>query len=120
MINYEDYLRKTQQDWESRWENVQELITFASEVESDVSSATKPPPMDRPLNQAEGSTGLVEEYGLFSLYILALILVLDRRQSPLRQFLQASMLSSEGDNQSEEEGKEVRSSLIARAFRSIF
>ena len=34
MINYEDYLKKTQQDWESRWENIQELITFASEVES--------------------------------------------------------------------------------------
>lgn len=40
MINYEDYLKKTQQDWESRWENIQELITFASEVES------QPPPQD--------------------------------------------------------------------------
>ena len=39
LIKYEDYLRKTQQDWESRWENVQELITFASEVESE----THPP-----------------------------------------------------------------------------
>lgn len=35
MIDYEGYLRKTQQDWESRWENVQELITFASEVEKE-------------------------------------------------------------------------------------
>jgi DNA helicase-2/ATP-dependent DNA helicase PcrA len=26
-------LKRTQPDWESRWENVQELITFASEVE---------------------------------------------------------------------------------------
>jgi DNA helicase II / ATP-dependent DNA helicase PcrA len=33
LLEYEDYLRRTQPDWESRWENVQELITFASEVE---------------------------------------------------------------------------------------
>jgi DNA helicase-2/ATP-dependent DNA helicase PcrA len=33
LLEYEDHLRKTQPDWESRWENVQELITFASEVE---------------------------------------------------------------------------------------
>ncbi|KJA22922.1 hypothetical protein HYPSUDRAFT_185668 [Hypholoma sublateritium FD-334 SS-4] len=88
-INYEDYLRKTQQDWESRWENVQELITFASEVESDVTSTTKKLPLEHLLNEAEETTGVAEE-----------------RQSILRQFLQASMLSSEGDNQSEEEGKE--------------
>lgn len=34
-IEYGDHLRKTQTDWESRWENVQELITFASEVNTD-------------------------------------------------------------------------------------
>jgi DNA helicase-2/ATP-dependent DNA helicase PcrA len=33
LLEYQDHLRKTQPDWESRWENVQELITFASEVE---------------------------------------------------------------------------------------
>jgi superfamily I DNA/RNA helicase len=32
-IQYQDHLRKTQQDWETRWENVKELITFAKEVE---------------------------------------------------------------------------------------
>lgn len=36
LIEYEDHLKKTQPDWESRWENVQELITFASDVESDL------------------------------------------------------------------------------------
>lgn len=41
MIGYEDHLRKTQQDWESRWENVQELITFASEVEEEASKQKK-------------------------------------------------------------------------------
>jgi DNA helicase-2/ATP-dependent DNA helicase PcrA len=33
LLEYQDHLRKTQPDWESRWENVQELMTFASEVE---------------------------------------------------------------------------------------
>lgn len=42
LLEYEDHLRKTQQDWESRWENVQELITFASEVESEVTPPEHP------------------------------------------------------------------------------
>lgn len=41
-------MRNTQPDWESRWENVQELITFASEVMADdigaqIPSLTNPP-----------------------------------------------------------------------------
>lgn len=38
LIDYEEHLKKTQQDWQSRWENVQELITFASDIEADVAS----------------------------------------------------------------------------------
>lgn len=38
LVEYEDYLKKTQQDWESRWENVQELINFASEMEGDLAT----------------------------------------------------------------------------------
>lgn len=37
MIQYQEHLKKTQQDWDSRWENVQELITFACEIETDSS-----------------------------------------------------------------------------------
>jgi DNA helicase-2/ATP-dependent DNA helicase PcrA len=45
LVDYEDHLKKTQPDWESRWENVQELITFASEVEHDVNmSGVEPAP----------------------------------------------------------------------------
>ncbi|KDR76278.1 hypothetical protein GALMADRAFT_225966 [Galerina marginata CBS 339.88] len=81
MINYEDHLKKTQQDWESRWENVQELITFASEVEAEAQKQKTQP--------AEGpSNAVIEE------------------RSVLRDFLQASMLSSEGDNETEDESKE--------------
>lgn len=31
-LNYADHLQKSQPDWESRWENVRELITFATET----------------------------------------------------------------------------------------
>ncbi len=40
-IEYENHLRKTEQDWDTRWENVQELITFASDVEGEVQSAAQ-------------------------------------------------------------------------------
>jgi len=79
LLEYEDYLRRTQPDWESRWENVQELITFASEVEGsslDELDSEETPTEDEP------------------------------KETPLRLFLQASMLSSEGDSQSEDNNKE--------------
>ncbi|KIM39808.1 hypothetical protein M413DRAFT_74334 [Hebeloma cylindrosporum] len=79
VLNYEDHLKKTQQDWESRWENVQELITFASEVESEAT-----PPNPQPSAPSEAT----------------------EPSSALRQFLQSSMLSSEGDNKTEEENQE--------------
>ncbi|KAF8638307.1 hypothetical protein AX17_002327 [Amanita inopinata Kibby_2008] len=65
LIDYMDHLRKTQLDWETRWENVQELITFASEVDVDGLDTG-------PSKQSQ--------------------------ETPLRLFLQASSLSSEGDN----------------------
>lgn len=34
LIKYEEHLKKSQQDWEMRWENVQELINFASHSEN--------------------------------------------------------------------------------------
>ncbi|GAW01673.1 atp-depentend dna [Lentinula edodes] len=75
LISYEDHLRKTQPDWESRWENVQELITFASDVQSD---------------WQDGPAVAASEDAQTS------------RDTPLRLFLQASMLSSEGDQQSKQ------------------
>ncbi|KAJ3512674.1 hypothetical protein NLJ89_g3394 [Agrocybe chaxingu] len=83
LINYEDYLKKSQQDWESRWENVKELITFASEVE------TEGPKHNFSVIDADGNPiGPAEE------------------QTILRQFLQSSMLSTEGDNETEDESKD--------------
>lgn len=39
LTRYEEHLRKTQEDADSRWQNVQELINFASEMEGELSSA---------------------------------------------------------------------------------
>ncbi|RDB25802.1 ATP-dependent DNA helicase PcrA [Hypsizygus marmoreus] len=80
LVDFESHLRKTQPDWESRWENVQELITFASEFDTDI-------PYAEPSTEENSDTTTAKD-------------------TPLRLFLQASMLSSEGDNQSEEDSKE--------------
>ncbi|KAG6860853.1 hypothetical protein C0993_002809, partial [Termitomyces sp. T159_Od127] len=78
LVGFEDHLKKTQPDWESRWENVKELITFAIEVASDTDAVEQQAATDeRP------------------------------KDTPLRSFLQASMLSSEGDNKNEEDTKDV-------------
>lgn len=47
MIDYQGHLTKTQPDWESRWDNVQELINFASEVAANQTPrASTPRPED--------------------------------------------------------------------------
>lgn len=40
-IKYGEHLRKTQPDYESRWDNVQELINFAMEVENGMPVAVE-------------------------------------------------------------------------------
>ncbi|KIK97773.1 hypothetical protein PAXRUDRAFT_135598 [Paxillus rubicundulus Ve08.2h10] len=72
LIQYEEHLKKTQPDWELRWENVQELINFASE---DVGGSGVGSLATSPDSKSSSDT-------------------------PLRQFLQASMLSSDGDKSS--------------------
>lgn len=46
LVDYENHLKRTQPDSDVRWENVKELITFASEVDvggsQEPSSATEP------------------------------------------------------------------------------
>lgn len=79
LLDYHHHLRSTQPDWEARWENVQELITFASEFESKSAADEEEAGEDRDdeWEEADGTT-------------------------PLRAFLQASMLSSDGDNDDSE------------------
>ncbi|KAF7976974.1 hypothetical protein HWV62_5051 [Athelia sp. TMB] len=66
LIDYEDYLKHKDPEWATRWENVQELINFASEASG----------------QEMGDKTPTENEG----------------QTPLRAFLQDSMLSSAGDD----------------------
>ncbi|KAF9065598.1 P-loop containing nucleoside triphosphate hydrolase protein [Rhodocollybia butyracea] len=88
LIGYEDYLRKTQPDWDTRWENVQELITFASDVQSD---------LEDNLNLTVTAEAQQQETDVAEA----------PRETPLRLFLQASMLSSEGDQSKEGENEKV-------------
>jgi hypothetical protein len=36
--SYEEHLKRTQKDFESRWENVQELINFATQIQFEDNS----------------------------------------------------------------------------------
>ncbi|KAL0954493.1 hypothetical protein HGRIS_003461 [Hohenbuehelia grisea] len=93
LIAYEDHLKQSQSDWESRWENVQELITFASEAVYDSPDDGEPfKTAERP--EDEGST-------------------------PLRMFLQASMLSSEGDQQAESDNKDKVTIATCHAAKGL-
>ncbi|KAJ7604586.1 P-loop containing nucleoside triphosphate hydrolase protein [Mycena polygramma] len=92
LIEYEAHLKKTQAEWESRWENVQELITFASDVEHDVNLSDP--------DSANSSPRYTPSFSSVGCHLQTC------SDTPLRLFLQASMLSSEGDNQSEEDSKE--------------
>ncbi|KAF5359087.1 hypothetical protein D9756_003438 [Leucocoprinus leucothites] len=85
-IDYQQHLKKTQSDWDTRWENVEELITFASEVRTD---------------EIQDDDGTRE------------------RQTPLRLFLQASMLSSEGDNQNEASNKDKVTIATCHAAKGL-
>ncbi|KIY44056.1 P-loop containing nucleoside triphosphate hydrolase protein [Fistulina hepatica ATCC 64428] len=82
-IDYEAHLRKTQPDWESRWENVQELVSFAADDRGN-----------EPSSPSEEST---------------------ENDTPLRRFLEASMLSSEDDNNKEDSDERVTISTVHAA-----
>ncbi|KAF9243513.1 ATP-dependent DNA helicase pcra [Melanogaster broomeanus] len=77
-IRYEEHLKKTQPDWELRWENVQELINFASEDSGYSGDSVVVNPGIEPSSDTR-----------------------------LRKFLQASMLSSDGDKSSEDGNEKV-------------
>lgn len=41
LLDYQLYLQRTQEDWATRWENVQELINFASEHGGSATTSTE-------------------------------------------------------------------------------
>ncbi|KAF9507163.1 hypothetical protein BS47DRAFT_1304360 [Hydnum rufescens UP504] len=89
LIEYQEHLKSTQPDWETRWENVRELITFASQMEppSYTEDDESPPATDAELNvgpPAELNRGNI---------------------TPLRHFLESSMLSTDTQTAEEEANK---------------
>ncbi|THH15698.1 hypothetical protein EW146_g4817 [Bondarzewia mesenterica] len=130
LICYEDYLRKTQPDWESRWENVQELINFASQeqentnIEVSLSVSLSQEAENGELESegvviVEGDRTVTEEDrasdvskyggGPFNGFVLTLCIF---RETPLRLFLQASMLSTDAETK-EDGAKEIQRVTIS-------
>ncbi|TFK81255.1 UvrD-helicase-domain-containing protein [Polyporus arcularius HHB13444] len=107
LINYGEHLRKTQPDYESRWDNVQELINFATEVENGMPSA-----VEKKMRDAEDAAH--EELWGDNLGEWDADQVEDRNpaegqatgDTPLRLFLQASMLSTDTETPEDEKSKE--------------
>ncbi|EIW84369.1 P-loop containing nucleoside triphosphate hydrolase protein [Coniophora puteana RWD-64-598 SS2] len=93
LVDYEDHLKRTQPDWETRWENVQELINFASEANNEPAPFTLED--ESPSQDPESS------------------------ETPLRRFLQASMLSSQGDNEAEVDNKEKVTITTCHAAKGL-
>ncbi|KAI0749394.1 P-loop containing nucleoside triphosphate hydrolase protein [Daedaleopsis nitida] len=98
LIKYGEHLRRTQPEYESRWDNVQELINFATEVETDMPSAVVKQMQDAQDAAFEELWGdgldewdadQVEENGPQGGQ--------QNGDTPLRVFLQASMLSTDAD-----------------------
>ncbi|KAH9939503.1 UvrD-helicase-domain-containing protein [Amylocystis lapponica] len=96
LTEYEAHLRKTQTDWESRWENVQELLNFASEIERDLTQTAVWANQEKHSTDGKGKGRAMdveeEEEG--------------QEDTPLRLFLQASMLSTDTEAKDDETVKE--------------
>ncbi|KAG9030179.1 hypothetical protein FRB95_004272 [Tulasnella sp. JGI-2019a] len=95
LISYEAYLEKAHSDWESRWENIRELINFAEETSNSTQSEDLPkaePGRKEFILEDDGSLTQTTE-GEPNIKI-------DDGETPLRRFLQASSLST--DTQSSE------------------
>ncbi|PCH42532.1 UvrD-helicase-domain-containing protein [Wolfiporia cocos MD-104 SS10] len=134
LLNYEGYLMKTQPDWESRWDNVQELINFASQVEMGTPMLfDSDQPEDDPSEgeewnslaefdqdqleddgiveaqrprQAKGKEKQTEERYERHILVSASADCSAIRDTPLRLFLQASMLSTGTEVQGNENDTE--------------
>ncbi|OBZ72374.1 ATP-dependent DNA helicase PcrA [Grifola frondosa] len=120
LVKYEDHLRKTQPDWQSRWDNVLELINFASEVEGglvdQISASNGLEDEDRGVDDEEEWDNEPEELDWEELEDEGLVeagkapaakakgkaketRAINDRDTPLRLFLQASMLSTDTETE---------------------
>lgn len=53
LIGYEAYLQKSHPDWESRWENIRELINFAEETSGQLPADASQPMAVEPIPRKE-------------------------------------------------------------------
>ncbi|KAI9057301.1 P-loop containing nucleoside triphosphate hydrolase protein [Trametes sanguinea] len=125
-IHYKEHLTKTQPDADSRWDNVQELINFASEVEHSGPEEVimRMFEADEALHEkdSEGTDGeeSQEEWE-------DIVADFDADQSqgtapgdtPLRLFLQASMLSTDTETAEDEKSKEKVTIATCHAAKGL-
>ncbi|KAH9902943.1 UvrD-helicase-domain-containing protein [Cubamyces lactineus] len=132
-IKYKEHLVKTQPDAENRWDNVQELINFASEVERTAPAdvARKMLKADDTLRRTKKKTKDNEE-GADSeedwddeLYEFDADQVEEGQMqdastdTPLRLFLQASILSTDTETPEEEKSKEALTLATCHAAKGL-
>ncbi|TFY71149.1 hypothetical protein EVG20_g1852 [Dentipellis fragilis] len=117
LLNYEEHLKKTQDDWQNRWENVQELINFASkEHETGDLPASQEPQAgkenDPVASQLEEDGFAIVDNSAKKKKEAAEPPTNQTGETPLRLFLQASMLSTDTETKDkegeEEKNKDVR------------
>ncbi|KAI0784570.1 P-loop containing nucleoside triphosphate hydrolase protein [Abortiporus biennis] len=111
-ICYEDYLKKTQADYESRWQNIQELVNFAVEMErTDAISHDGNNNHGGDENLWTDSQRIFDGDALDEVGFAEVKTentgegTVDAGMTPLRQFLQASMLSTDTETQGSDEEK---------------
>ncbi|KAI0342822.1 UvrD-helicase-domain-containing protein [Trametopsis cervina] len=111
LIQYEQYLKKTQQDWESRWENVQELISFASELERDLPTFIENARVPEGDEKDDWGDVVEDEYDEEELDDLGFSEMKppttnetsNAAITPLRAFLQMTMLSTDTETEENDE-----------------
>ncbi|KAI0326647.1 UvrD-helicase-domain-containing protein [Cubamyces sp. BRFM 1775] len=132
-IKYKEHLAKTQPDADNRWDNVQELINFASEVErtAPTNVATKMLAADEALHRKkiknsndEGGEESEEEWDddLDEFDVDQAEEGQEQRVSadtPLRLFLQASILSTDTETPEEEKSKEALTLATCHAAKGL-
>ncbi|KAI0684955.1 P-loop containing nucleoside triphosphate hydrolase protein [Cytidiella melzeri] len=112
LIQYEEYLKKSQKDWQSRWENVQELINFASELEKELPTFIANAQPSDPLENEDWGDVITDEYDEEELDDLGFVEAKKLRSNtateaitPLRAFLQMTMLSTDTETEENEDQK---------------
>ncbi|KAF7791687.1 hypothetical protein EIP86_002710 [Pleurotus ostreatoroseus] len=96
LIEYQDHLKKHNDDWESRWDNVDELVNFASEFECISSSSDVAKAQDDWMDTVDDEDTFAES-GLPP-----------HSETPLRAFLQASMLATDTETGKDDSAQKDR------------